>query len=93
MLSRVIAKFTDGQDEGHLYNEGALYPRLGYKPTKKRIEELASGNNKRNLSVIEVIDLAKLKVDELKDIAKEREVNDYDSLKKAELIEALEGGQ
>lgn len=93
MLYRVIERFIDSQDEGHLYEEGDLYPRLGYKPNKKRDEELSSTDNKRNIRAIEHIDLSKEKISDLKKIAEKRNVEGYDSMKKAELIEALEGAE
>ncbi|WP_044736595.1 hypothetical protein [Geobacillus kaustophilus] len=41
----VIKDFKDLQDRQHIYRVGDTYPRKGYKPSKKRIEELLSDKN------------------------------------------------
>ena len=38
------------------YDENDTYPREGFKPSEKRIEELLSGNNKRGIPLIEKVD-------------------------------------
>ncbi|MGM7689767.1 Rho termination factor N-terminal domain-containing protein [Staphylococcus felis] len=91
MLYRVITRFKDADDDNYLYEVGDLYPREGYYPTEKRIVELSTTNNRRNVVGIESIRLNDLKVTELKEIAKKLEIADYSSLKKSELIEAIEG--
>lgn len=40
MAYKTTQAIKDGQDNGHYYESGALFPRDGYKPTKKRINEL-----------------------------------------------------
>jgi len=40
----VLKSFLDREDD-HLYKVGEKYPRDGYKPTKKRISDLASDKN------------------------------------------------
>ena len=42
----VIENFLDLKDNKHLYRVGDEYPRDGYKPTKKRLEELLSYKNR-----------------------------------------------
>lgn len=42
----VIENFLDLKDNKHLYRVGDEYPRGGYKPTKKRLEELLSYKNR-----------------------------------------------
>lgn len=49
---KVIKLFTDAHDNFKRYNVGDIYPRDGYTPTEKRIEELASNKNKQNEPVI-----------------------------------------
>lgn len=51
-MYRVIEVFTDLQDGGHLYNVGDEYPRTGYKPSTKRIDELSGANNKKGKPLI-----------------------------------------
>lgn len=91
MLYKVITRFKDADDDNYLYEVGDLYPREGYYPTDKRIDELSTTNNRRNVVGIEPIMLYALKVSELKDIAEQLEIEQYSSMKKAELIEAIEG--
>lgn len=91
MLYRVVTRFKDAYDDKHLYEKGGLYPRKGYKPSDSRIAELSTTNNRRGVIGIKPIDLNALKVAELKELAEYLEIEDYDSLKKAELLEAIEG--
>jgi hypothetical protein len=51
-MYRVIEVFTDLQDSNYRYNVGDEYPRTGYKPSTKRIDELSGANNKRGKSLI-----------------------------------------
>lgn len=48
----VIEMFTDLQDSNYRYNVGDVYPRTGYKPSAKRIDELSGANNKRGKPLI-----------------------------------------
>lgn len=52
MSYEVVVTFTDLQDGEHLYNVGDEYPRTGYKPSTKRIDELSGANNKRGKPLI-----------------------------------------
>ena len=54
-MYRVIEVFTDLQDSNYRYNVGDEYPRTGYKPSTKRIDELSGANNKRGKPLIEVV--------------------------------------
>lgn len=54
-MYRVLHKFRDLQDKNYIYNEGDIYPRKGLRPGAERIEELESGKNRRNISLIEYI--------------------------------------
>ncbi|PNZ29902.1 Rho termination protein [Staphylococcus rostri] len=91
MLFRVVTRFKDAYDNKHLYEKGGLYPRKGYKPSDSRIAELSTTNNRRGVVGIEPIDLNGLKVAELKEVAEHLEIENYDSMKKAELLETIEG--
>lgn len=47
--------FKDLRDKGYIYKKGDEYPRDGLKPSKKRIEELSTTNNKIGKILIEKI--------------------------------------
>lgn len=51
-MYKVIEIFTDLQDSNYHYNVGDEYPRTGYKPSAKRIDELSGANNKRGKPLI-----------------------------------------
>lgn len=55
MSYEVVVTFTDLQDGEHLYNVGDEYPRTGYKPSTKRIDELSGANNKRGKPLIKAL--------------------------------------
>lgn len=44
--------FTDVRDDRHVYQAGDIYPRPGYKPTRARLKELLSSDNKRGRPLI-----------------------------------------
>ena len=46
-MYKVIAYFTDLQDNGHPYHIGDAFPRKGVNVSKERLDELSSGRNKR----------------------------------------------
>lgn len=50
----VIKHFIDLQDNNHSYVTGEEYPRAGFKPTKKRIRELTSPENRQGVPLIEL---------------------------------------
>lgn len=62
---QVIKKFTDLQDNNHVYNVGDVYPREGYTPSEERIAELASDKNKQGTPLIEVPASAEVDVDDI----------------------------
>lgn len=63
-MYRVIEFFHDLEDKketksGTIYAEydaNNIYPREGFKPSEKRIEELLTGNNKRGIPLIEKVE-------------------------------------
>lgn len=52
----VIKDFKDLQDRQHIYRVGDTYPRKGYKPSKKRIEELLGNENRIGEPLIAEVD-------------------------------------
>ena len=52
-MYKVIAYFTDLQDDGHEYHAGDTFPRSGLAVTDERIAELSSANNKRGKALIQ----------------------------------------
>lgn len=58
-MYKVIKLFTDLQDNGHKYEVGDEYPRLGLKPSLARIAELSGSENRQKTPlIVEVDDLA-----------------------------------
>lgn len=55
----VYKAWKDIEDDNHLYKKGDTYPREGLKPTKKRIKELSSKNNKIGEVLIEAVKVEK----------------------------------
>ena len=58
-MYKVIKLFTDLQDNGHKYEVGEEYPRLGLKPSLARIAELSGSDTRQKTPlIVEVDDLA-----------------------------------
>lgn len=54
-MYKVIRFFTDLKDDSRPYNVGDIFPRKGLDVTQKRLDELASSNNKQGRPLIEEI--------------------------------------
>ena len=52
---KAIENFKDLLDNEYKYRAGDTFPRSGYTPSKERIEELLSCENKRGRAVIEEV--------------------------------------
>ena len=51
-MYKVVVRFKDLQDNGHLYNVGDNFPRSGKEVTPSRIRELSTNKNKRGVVLI-----------------------------------------
>lgn len=89
-MYKVIAYFTDLQDNNHPYNVGDVYPRAGVEATEARIAELSGSNNKQGKPLIakveEETDIEKMKVAELQAYAKEKGIELDGASKKDEIL-------
>lgn len=54
-MYKVIYKFADLQDSGHIYEIGDEYPREGHEPDESRIKELSGSGNKIGKPLIEKV--------------------------------------
>lgn len=54
-MYRVVYKFSDLQDNGHIYRPGDIYPRGDMPASDERIDALSTGNNKIGIPLIEKI--------------------------------------
>lgn len=52
----VINSFKDLQDDKFQYRAGDIYPRSGFEPSKARIKELSTTNNRRGIVLIKEIE-------------------------------------
>lgn len=97
MTYKVIKYFTDLQDNEYAYNVGDPFPREGLTVSKERLTELSTDNNRQNKPLIERVEeqvnYSDMKVSELKELAKERDIEGFFHMKKSELIGALEGAE
>lgn len=97
MTYKVIKYFTDLQDDNHEYNVGDPFPRTGLDVSDERLTELSTKNNRQNKPLIERVQeqaaLDDMKVSELKELAKQRDIEGFSHMKKSELIDALEGAE
>lgn len=80
-MYKVVYKFKDLQDGDHVYNVGDVFPRDGYKPTNKRIAELASPKNK----------IGKVLIEEEVEIMPEPVIEEESSIEEESPIEQEEG--
>lgn len=55
-MYKVLAYFTDLQDNGRPYNEGDIFPRDGLTVTEARLDELSSTRNRRKIKLIELVE-------------------------------------
>ena len=88
----VISPFRDLKDYNKQFPNGREYVVGDVYSKKERIDELSTNKNKLRRPVIKVNDnLDDLTVKELKEMAKEKDIEGYSAMKKEELIEMIEG--
>lgn len=58
-MYKVIEKFADAKDYGHIYEVGDIYPREGRVESPERIEELSSKKNRLKTPLIELVSESK----------------------------------
>ncbi|HZH62590.1 MAG TPA: hypothetical protein VEY70_24110 [Metabacillus sp.] len=51
-MYKVIKSFRDSEDSMHTYRIGESFPREGFEPSDKRLEDLSSKNNKVGKALI-----------------------------------------
>lgn len=57
MAYKVLETFTEKNDNDRLYKAGEPYPAEDFKPTKRRLKELASDQNKYGYPFIEEVEV------------------------------------
>ena len=103
-MYKVLAYFTDLQDNNHPYTEGKPFPRDGLTVSEARLKELSSTNNKRGIKLIELVEedqvqeqpkpLTKTEINrmttaELKQLAAENGIENTEEMTGAELKKVL----
>ena len=54
-MYKVIEEFEDLQDNRYKYTVGMVYPRVGRKVSRQRLNELASNKNRRKIPMIKEV--------------------------------------
>ena len=70
----VLSAFVDLQDEKHVYGVGDEYPRKGYSPSAKRVDELSTGKNLLQKPLIQVVEEPKVVQEVVQEVVEEPEV-------------------
>ena len=103
-MYKVLAYFTDMQDNDFPYNEGDIFPRDGLFVSENRLKELSGTNNRRGIKLIEFVEdektqeqpkpltkteINRMNIAELKRVAKENGIEDSDEKTGAEIKKLL----
>ena len=96
-MYKVIKFFCDLQDNNFFYNVGDTFPRAGLEVTEERLVELASNKNKQSVPLIEKVDetpdVEKMTVAQLKEYAKEKNIELDGATAKAEILEKIKAAE
>lgn len=101
-MYKVLAYFTDLQDNNHPYDEGDIFPRDGLTVSEARLEELSSTRNRRGIRLIEFVEeqqelpksltkteINRMPIAELKDLALKNGIENAEDMTGAELKKVL----
>jgi hypothetical protein len=101
-MYKVLAYFTDLQDNNHPYNEGDIFPRDGLSVSENRLQELSSTRNRRKIKLIELVEdkqeppkpltkteINRMPISELKELALANGIENTEDMTGAELKKAL----
>lgn len=90
-MYKVIEYFVDLQDNDREYNVGDTFNHENVN--EERLTELSTKNNRQRKPLIERVEeqtkLSDMKVSELKELAKQHDIEGYTKMKKDELVEVL----
>lgn len=101
-MYKVLAYFTDLQDNNHPYNEGDIFPRDGLSVSENRLQELSSTRNRRKIKLIELVEdkqeppkpltkteINRMPLSELRELALANGIENTEDMTGAELKKAL----
>lgn len=100
-MYKVLAYFTDLQDNNHPYTEGKPFPRDGLTVSEARLEELSSTKNRRGIKLIEFVEeqeqpkpltkteINRMQISELKKLALRNGIENAEEMTGAELKKVL----
>lgn len=101
-MYKVLAYFTDLQDNNHPYDEGDIFPRDGLSVSENRLQELSSTRNRRRIKLIELVEdkqeppkpltkteINRMPISELKELALANGIENTEDMTGAELKKAL----
>lgn len=101
-MYKVLAYFTDLQDNNHPYDEGDIFPRDGLSVSENRLQELSSTQNRRKIKLIELVEdkqeppkpltkteINRMPISELKELALANGIENTEDMTGAELKKAL----
>ena len=101
-MYKVLAYFTDLQDNNHPYDEGDIFPRDGLSVSENRLQELSSTRNRRKIKLIELVEdkqeppkpltkteINRMPLSELRELALANGIENTEDMTGAELKKAL----